>query len=609
MNTIVEACDKIADTATAHDRTFIVEVMGRDCGYLAMTSAIAVGADLALFPEAGKPEADDRRADRRRRCSTVRKRPSRRAPPRDHHQGRGRRRSQADRLKALVDARLQRARARRRARARSRPASPCSATSCAAAGRRAFDRLLGSRLANVAVRALLAGETHKMAAWMPPVELPEEVGTRSPYDPYCWLVDLGAVLAETENLSAGPEPAGALARRRVRRDRGRAAVIVWRRCRCRPIPSCTCSSIARRSACTARRADGRFTYVNPALARMLGYARRGAARARTSTATSTPIRRARARCIEKFPPGASIDGAEVEWQHKDGRTDHVQLWGHADRRPRDGTRRSTPRCIDVTDAKRAASARPRAHRDDPRPRRQADAGDVLGRRPRPPDPAHRRRDPGGPRLSRASRFLGTTLHDRSTATSRARSIRSRMHQRALAGETVALRHRVSRQAARRTRSRPYRAATARSSARSARRSTSPRRARSSAAWSTRSAPRASACSPAASRTTSTTCSSRCSATPTSRCARSAARRRRAAAPSRTSATPACAPPSSTHQLLAYAGPRRRRHDAGVARPRSSTSCCGSPRRRCRANDHDRPSTIPAELVAARRSRRRSARCC
>src|SRR5512139_408117 len=57
MNTIVEACDKIADTATAHDRTFIIEVMGRDCGYLAMTSAIAVGADLALFPESGKPES------------------------------------------------------------------------------------------------------------------------------------------------------------------------------------------------------------------------------------------------------------------------------------------------------------------------------------------------------------------------------------------------------------------------------------------------------------------------------------------------------------------------------------------------------------------------
>ncbi len=49
MNTIVEACDRIADTASAHDRTFIVEVMGRDCGYLAMTSAIALGANMVLF--------------------------------------------------------------------------------------------------------------------------------------------------------------------------------------------------------------------------------------------------------------------------------------------------------------------------------------------------------------------------------------------------------------------------------------------------------------------------------------------------------------------------------------------------------------------------------
>ena len=57
LNTIVEDCDKIADTATARGRTFLVEVMARDCGYLAMTSAITVGADLALFPEAGEPEA------------------------------------------------------------------------------------------------------------------------------------------------------------------------------------------------------------------------------------------------------------------------------------------------------------------------------------------------------------------------------------------------------------------------------------------------------------------------------------------------------------------------------------------------------------------------
>jgi 6-phosphofructokinase 1 len=70
----------------------------------------------------------------------------------------------------------------------------------------AFDRLLGSRLANVAVRALLAGTSHRMAAWMPPAELGPEVATRSPVDPYCWLVDLGAVLAETANLMAGNSP-------------------------------------------------------------------------------------------------------------------------------------------------------------------------------------------------------------------------------------------------------------------------------------------------------------------------------------------------------------------------------------------------------------------
>ena len=43
LNTIVEACDKICDTARAHHRAFVVEVMGRDCGYLAMAAAVASG--------------------------------------------------------------------------------------------------------------------------------------------------------------------------------------------------------------------------------------------------------------------------------------------------------------------------------------------------------------------------------------------------------------------------------------------------------------------------------------------------------------------------------------------------------------------------------------
>ncbi|MBC8072258.1 MAG: ATP-dependent 6-phosphofructokinase [Deltaproteobacteria bacterium] len=51
LNTIVAACDKICDTARAHRRAFVVEVMGRDCGYLAMAGAIAAGADAVLFRE------------------------------------------------------------------------------------------------------------------------------------------------------------------------------------------------------------------------------------------------------------------------------------------------------------------------------------------------------------------------------------------------------------------------------------------------------------------------------------------------------------------------------------------------------------------------------
>lgn len=56
LNTIVDACDKICDTARAHRRAFVVEVMGRECGYLAMAGAIAVGADAVLFREQGRTE-------------------------------------------------------------------------------------------------------------------------------------------------------------------------------------------------------------------------------------------------------------------------------------------------------------------------------------------------------------------------------------------------------------------------------------------------------------------------------------------------------------------------------------------------------------------------
>ncbi|MDR0973711.1 MAG: 6-phosphofructokinase [Prevotellaceae bacterium] len=51
LNTIIDAVDKIRDTATSHDRLFFVEVMGRDAGFLALNGAIASGAEAAIIPE------------------------------------------------------------------------------------------------------------------------------------------------------------------------------------------------------------------------------------------------------------------------------------------------------------------------------------------------------------------------------------------------------------------------------------------------------------------------------------------------------------------------------------------------------------------------------
>lgn len=57
LNTIMDAVDKIRDTASSHDRLFVVEVMGRDAGFLALNGAIASGAEVAIIPE--YKEAED----------------------------------------------------------------------------------------------------------------------------------------------------------------------------------------------------------------------------------------------------------------------------------------------------------------------------------------------------------------------------------------------------------------------------------------------------------------------------------------------------------------------------------------------------------------------
>ncbi|MCB9546247.1 MAG: 6-phosphofructokinase [Myxococcales bacterium] len=198
MNTIMEACDRIADTASAHDRAFIVEVMGRDSGYLAMATSVAVGADLVLFREDGRSvEAHVERVVEA--IVAARRRPT------------GRRRAliikaegvalPALELKARVDARL-------RAIAGDVAETEVRVTvlgHVVRGGRpTAFDRMMASRLGHAGVRALIYGASRAMVAWAP--ALTPDDATRSAVDPRCWHVPLDTMLAETRRLLTGESP-------------------------------------------------------------------------------------------------------------------------------------------------------------------------------------------------------------------------------------------------------------------------------------------------------------------------------------------------------------------------------------------------------------------
>jgi 6-phosphofructokinase 1 len=193
LNTIVEACDRICDTAAAHRRTFIIEVMGRDCGYLAMTSAIAAGADAVLIREVGN---DDEALVEQ----VVR------AMESAYASDSGKRRVlvvkaegvqfDSTRLKTAVDARI----------AGRLPDVDTRVTVLGHVVRggapTAFDRLLGARLAHAAMRALADGHSGFMAGWLGPGI------TRPPcdYDPYVVLTPIDEVLTETARLMDGTSP-------------------------------------------------------------------------------------------------------------------------------------------------------------------------------------------------------------------------------------------------------------------------------------------------------------------------------------------------------------------------------------------------------------------
>lgn len=141
LNNIVHAVDCLKDTASSHDRTFVVETMGRNCGYLAITAAIACGAEFALIPEVP--------FDLDEICAALRRRY---AEGRDNSlimvaEGVGRAQDIADRIKdrigfetrIMVLGHYQRG------------GSPTL-----------FDRLLAARLGVAAVEALVNGERGRM---------------------------------------------------------------------------------------------------------------------------------------------------------------------------------------------------------------------------------------------------------------------------------------------------------------------------------------------------------------------------------------------------------------------------------------------------------------
>ncbi len=189
LNTIVEACDKISDTARAHNRAFVVEVMGRHSGYLAMAGGVAAGADAILIREQGRNneqiaeavEACIRRAFARpdKRRVLIIKSEGVELP--------------CTKLVRDVQARLD----------RDMPGVDVRATvlgHLVRGGNPSYqDRMVAGRFAVAALGLLAQGESDVMVSW-----LPQQVeGGKATSDPAVFSFSLGAVIAETEALLNG----------------------------------------------------------------------------------------------------------------------------------------------------------------------------------------------------------------------------------------------------------------------------------------------------------------------------------------------------------------------------------------------------------------------
>jgi 6-phosphofructokinase 1 len=145
-NTILDAIDKIKDTASALQRAFVIEVMGRRCGYLALAAGVAGGAEMIIVPE--RPTSIEEITQ-----EIVRAR--RRGKP--HFivvVAEGAKPTAAEICNALIDMKTQGFEARLTVLGHvQRGGSPT-----------AFDRLLATRFGTAAVEALLEGKSGLMVA-------------------------------------------------------------------------------------------------------------------------------------------------------------------------------------------------------------------------------------------------------------------------------------------------------------------------------------------------------------------------------------------------------------------------------------------------------------
>lgn len=192
LNTIVEACDNISDTARSHHRAFIVEVMGRRSGYLAMAAAVATAADAVLMPE--RPHTRDEVIDAVVKCIET-----------SFGAARDKTRVliiKAEGVEVPTHEIVEEVTRRTGANGSNYEIRGTVLGHVVRGGDASFrDRLLAGRFGRVAVEAVLDGRTDMMTGWNIGVEVGEPTA-----DDWIRLFEVEDVLAETEALLDGSSP-------------------------------------------------------------------------------------------------------------------------------------------------------------------------------------------------------------------------------------------------------------------------------------------------------------------------------------------------------------------------------------------------------------------